>query len=200
MNNKLYTAVGKLKMKDQNDVRILCVSIGQKEYILNAQEMVLWMELNYKVLNADEVHKLCGNKTWETGSNAEECIRRLVQRGLIAEGSGDTKEDMLYNLFAELYVIPETEAPISTKEKSDEEKITRLIKYVVLSTAEIIKCIELNILNLHTDEEILDCLYSDDYTTSENIVYTVRYLSKRQSVIEAVVNLYQCRQIRFDRI
>lgn len=49
MNNKLYTAVGKLKMKDQNDVRILCVSIGQKEYILNEQEMVLWMELNYKV-------------------------------------------------------------------------------------------------------------------------------------------------------
>ena len=106
MNNKLYTAVGKLKMKDQNDVRILCVSIGQKEYILNEQEMVLWMELNYKVLNADEVHKLCGNKTWETGSNAEECIRRLVQRGLIAEGSGDTKEDIVLLLLKSYLILP----------------------------------------------------------------------------------------------
>lgn len=229
MNNNLYTAVGKFHIKGSvGGMRCPLVTLGGREFILDMQEMTLWTILNWRILTEEEIYLLYEKKVQETGflssRSAEECVRRLVQRGLIAKGIGDTGADALYDLLSELYVIPISEnlflrvlsfirltffsrIPYSVtkrifskdKRSDSEKKVMRLANQAVLSTAEIIKCINQNVLTFATDEDLLDVLYHDDYTTSDNIAYSVRFLPQCRPVITSVANLYLRKQIIFER-
>ena len=219
MNNNLYTAVGKFHIKGSvGGMRCPLVTLGGREFILDMQEMTLWTILNWRILTEEEIYLLYEKKVQETGflssRSAEECVRRLVQRGLIAKGIGNTGADALYDLLSELYVIPISEnlflrvlsfirltffsrIPYSVtkrifskdKRSDSEKKVMRLANQAVLSTAEIIKCIDQNVLTFATDEDLLDVLYHDDYTTSDNIAYSVRFLPQCRPVITSVANL-----------
>ncbi len=229
MNNNLYTAVGKFHIKGSvGGMRCPLVTLGGREFILDMQEMTLWTILNWRILTEEEIYLLYEKKVQETGflssRSAEECVRRLVQRGLIAKGIGDTGADALYDLLSELYVIPISEnlflrvisfirltffsrIPYSVtkrifskdKRSDSEKKVMRLANQAVLSTAEIIKCIDQNVLTFATDEDLLDVLYHDDYTTSDNIAYSVRFLPQCRPVITSVANLYLRKQIIFEK-
>ena len=229
INNNLYTAVGKFHIKGSvGGMRCPLVTLGGREFILDMQEMTLWTILNWRILTEEEIYLLYEKKVQETGflssRSAEECVRRLVQRGLIAKGIGDTGADALYDLLSELYVIPISEnlflrvisfirltffsrIPYSVtkrifskdKRSDSEKKVMRLANQAVLSTAEIIKCIDQNVLTFATDEDLLDVLYHDDYTTSDNIAYSVRFLPQCRPVITSVANLYLRKQIIFER-
>ena len=229
MNTILYTAVGKFHVKGSiGSMRCPLVTIGGREFILDMQEMMLWTVLNWRILTEDEIYLLYEKKVQETGfmsaRSAEECVRRLVQRGLIAKGSGDTGADALYDLLSELYVIPISEnlflrmisfirltlfsrLPYSVTKKifskdkrnDSEKKVMRLANRAILSTAEIIKCIDQNVLSFTTDEDLLDVLYHDEYTTSDNIAYAVRSLPQCRPVITSIANLYLRKQIIFER-
>lgn len=229
MNTNLYTAVGKFHVRGSvGSMRCPLVTIGGREFILDMQEMMLWTVLNWRILTEDEIYLLYEKKIQETGfmsaQSAEECVRRLVQRGLIARGSGDTGEDALYDLLSELYVIPISEnlflrmisfirltlfsrlsysvtKKIFSKDKRNdsEKKVMRLANRAILSTAEIIKCIDQNMLSFATDEDLLDVLYHDEYTTSDNIAYAVRSLPQCRPVITSIANLYLRKQIIFER-
>ena len=220
MNTNLYTAVGKFHVRGSvGNMRCPLVTTGGREFILDMQEMMLWTVLNWRILTEDEIYLLYEKKIQETGfmsaQSAEECVRRLVQRGLIARGSGDTGEDALYDLLSELYVIPISEnlflrmisfirltlfsrLPYSVTKKifskdkrnDSEKKVMRLANRAILSTAEIIKCIDQNMLSFATDEDLLDVLYHDEYTTSDNIAYAVRSLPQCRPVITSIANLY----------
>ena len=229
MNTNLYTAVGKFHVRGSvGSMRCPLVTIGGREFILDMQEMMLWTVLNWRILTEDEIYLLYEKKVQETGfmsaRSAEECVRRLVQRGLIAKGSGDTGEDALYDLLSELYVIPISEnlflrmisfirltlfsrLPYSVTKKifskdkrnDSEKKVMRLANRAILSTAEIIKCIDQNVLSFTTDEDLLNVLYHDEYTTSDNIAYAVRSLPQCRPVITSIANLYLRKQIIFER-
>ena len=229
MNTNLYTAVGKFHVKGSiGSMRCPLVTIGGREFILDMQEMMLWTVLNWRILTEDEIYLLYEKKVQETGfmsaRSAEECVRRLVQRGLIAKGSGDTGADALYDLLSELYVIPISEnlflrmisfirltlfsrLPYSVTKKifskdkrnDSEKKVMRLANRAILSTAEIIKCIDQNMLSFATDEDLLDVLYHDEHTTSDNIAYAVRSLPQCRPVITSIANLYLRKQIIFER-
>lgn len=229
MNTNLYTAVGKFHVRGSvGSMRCPLVTIGDREFILDMQEMMLWTVLNWRILTEDEIYLLYEKKVQETGfmsaRSAEECVRRLVQRGLIARGSGDTGEDALYDLLSELYVIPISENMIlkiisfirltlfsrlpysvtkkifsKDKRNDSEKKVMRLANRAILSTAEIIKCIDQNVLSFATDEDLLDVLYHDEYTTSDNIAYAVRSLPQCRPVITSIANLYLRKQIIFER-
>ena len=229
MTTNLYTAVGKFHVKGSvGSMRCPLVTIGGREFILDMQEMMLWTVLNWRILTEDEIYLLYEKKVQETGfmsaRSAEECVRRLVQRGLIAKGSGDTGADALYDLLSELYVIPISEnlflrmisfirltlfsrLPYSVTKKifskdkrnDSEKKVMRLANRAILSTAEIIKCIDQNMLSFATDEDLLDVLYHDEYTTSDNIAYAVRSLPQCRPVITSIANLYLRKQIIFER-
>lgn len=229
MNTNLYTAVGKFHVRGSvGSMRCPLVTVGGREFILDMQEMMLWTVLNWRILTEDEIYLLYEQKVQETGfmsaRSAEECVRRLVQRGLIARGSGDTGEDALYDLLSELYVIPISEnlflrmisfirltlfsrLPYSVTKKifskdkrnDSEKKVMRLANRAILSTAEIIKCIDQNVLSFTTDEDLLDVLYHDEYTTSDNIAYAVRSLPQCRPVITSIANLYLRKQIIFER-
>lgn len=209
-------------------MRCPLVTIGSREFILDMQEMILWTILNWRILTEDEIAVLYEKKSQETGflshRSAEECMHRLIQRGLIAEGAGDTGADALYDLLSELYVIPISEnlflraisfirltflsrLPYSVTKKifrrdkrnDSEKKVMRIANQAMLSTAEIIKCIDQNALSFTSDEDLLDILYHDDYTTSDNIAYAVRSLPQCRPVVTSIANLYLRKQIIFER-
>lgn len=114
---KLYTAVGRITFKRQKKgMRCPLVILGEREYILDMQEMLLWSILNWHILSMDEIETLYENKEKETGiashRTAGDCLGRLVQRGLINCGEGETDADALYDLLSVLYAIPISESLI----------------------------------------------------------------------------------------
>lgn len=227
---KLYTAVGRMQFKGRNqDMRCPMVLLNNKEYILDIQEMMIWSILNWRILSDDEIKTLYENKSRETGymthRSAAECMQRLVQRGLVAEGEGELGADALFDLLSGLYVVPISESPIlrlisfirltvfehipyavtkqifrRDKRSSDEQKVMLLANQAILSTAEMIKCAELNTFTFGSEDELIDTLYHDEYTTSENISHSVRFLPQCRPVITSVANLYLRKQIIFERM
>lgn len=230
MCNKLYTAVGISDIRGTlNGRRYPLVILNGKEYILDVQEMVLWGLFNWRILTAEEAEQFYENKRKEfgieTSRSFDQCMHRLLQRGLIAEGSGNTDEDALYDLVADLQVIPISNnlflrlfsfirltvfggVPYSVTKQifytdrrtQDEKKTYRLAKQARLSAAEIIKCVERNVLDLKSDEQLMETLYYDDVTTSENIAEHVRTMPSARPILTAIVNLYMRKQINFGRM
>ena len=227
---KLYTAVGRMQFKKGNkDVRCPTVLLNDREYVLDIQEMMVWSLLNWRILSDDEIQALYENTAQETGYMTHrpvmDCMKRLVQRGLVAEGEGELGADALFNLLSGLYVIPISESPFLrlisfirltvfegipyavTKQifrrdyrNRDEQKVMLLANQAILSTAEIIKCAELNTLEFRTEDELIDALYHDECTTSENISHSVRFLPQCRPVITSIANLYMRKQIIFERM
>ena len=70
----------------------------------------------------------------------------------------------------------------------------------MLSTAELIKCIETDTTDISTDIKLLDALYVDSETTCDNIPLLMRTAKSRQSVTAAVANLYLRKQIILERV
>ena len=221
--NKLYTAVGRMQFKGRNQgARCPIVILKNKEYILDIQEMILWSTLNWRI-------SLYEMRVQETGYMShrplEECMNRLIMRGLIAEGIGETGAACLYDLLSDLYIVPISENPIlrfisfirltvfeglpysltkkifrKDRRSSEEQKVMALANQAILSTAEMIKCSNLNSYEFETEDELIDLLYHDEYTTSENIAHSVRFLPQCRPVLTSVANLYLRRQIIFERM
>lgn len=227
--NKLYTAVGRLQLKGQPGKRYPLITVNRKEYIPDIQEMIIWSTLNWRILSPDELRTLYEQKVSETEIPAhrcyEDCVRRLLQQGLIADGSGETESEALYRLLSELYIIPISRNPLlclfsfvrltmlkgvpysvakrvfnRDRRNDDEKKVMRLASRAVLSTAEVIKCIEQKILDFSAEDELMGILYHDDYTTSENISDEVKHFPQCRPVLTSVANLYLRKQIIFERI
>ena len=150
---------------------------------------------------------------------------RLARCGLVAEGCGETDAQVLYRLLSDLYILPISEnpflrlcsffrlcvfgdVPYSTAKKIfhkdkrtvDEKKVIRLAKQTLLSTAEIVKCFERNKLDFCCEEEPLDTLYYDEFTTSDNIADMISCLLECRPVMLSAANLYLRKQIIFGRI
>ncbi len=229
MTNKLYTAIGIFKQHTgDKGVSYPYVEIDKQEYILNMQEMLLWTSLNWRLLAEDEIYALYNQKLAELElayhTSTSDCLYSLVRRGLVAEGSGETGADALYDLLSGLYVVPISEniflrlfsfikltgfhgVPYANtrkllyrdKRSASEKKVMHLAWQTNFSTAEIIKCMELGKIDFDSDEEIMDTLYNDEFTTSENIAYTVKSSPVCKAVLTDVANLYLRQQIVFGR-
>ena len=226
---KLYTAVGRFQKKGcSGGMSYPVIFAGQQEYSVDLQEMMLWTILNCRILEAHEIGEQYRAKALEVGYNThrswEDCLNRLHQRGLVVSGSGETGEDALYNLLSCLYVIPISNSTLlrlitflkltlvngksftvakrvfHRQPMTDcEKQVYELSRQALLSTAEIIKCVDKKATKLTSGERILEILYDDEVTTSDNIASLVRCMDSRQPVILAVANLYLSQQIIFER-
>lgn len=225
----LYTAVGRFQRKKAiGGLSCPVIFVGQQEYMVDLQEMLLWTVLNWRILEPHQIEERYRSKAAETGyathRSWDACLNRLKQRGLIVSGAGETDEDALYNLLSCLYVVPISNSVllrtiiflkstlvkgVSAKEAKRiferpamtdcERQVYGLSKQALLSTAELIKCVERNVGDLSTTEKLLDVLYDDEETTSDNIASLVRCMDSRQPVLLAVANLYLAGQIIFER-
>ena len=230
MVKTLYTAVGHFERRSDKYRRSYPVIVlGGKEYMAGLQEMAVWTCLNWRIARREEIPALydnaCRGNVFLSERSLDSCMARLLARGLLVSGAGETEYDALYDLLSSLYIIPADgsmflrlfvfckltllkRVPVSAAKRlffkdrrtSQEKQIMQLSRQALLSTAEIIKCMEKDVRCLPDEESILDSLYDDRDTTSDNISYMVRNLPCSKPIILAVANLYLRKQIILERI
>lgn len=228
--NTLYTAIGRFERK-YNSCGHSCpvIVLGRKEYMVDMQEMVLWSILNWRIVRKQEIGALYEEMTRKSGAPVsrswDACVERLLVRGLVVSGSGETEYDALYDLVSSLYIIPTdasfplrlaaflklvliSHVPFSAAGKIfrkdrrtfSEKEVMHLAKQALLSTSEIIKCLERDIHCLPDENSIMDGLYDDCDTTSDNICSLMKSSPCTKDITLAVANLYLRQQIIFERI
>ena len=107
----LYTAVGRFERRT-NGCNRSCpiILLGGQEYMADMQEMVIWSMLNWRILRWDDIaqeyEKLATASGYCTERSWEDCTNRLLTRGLLVSGSGETEYDALYDLLGSLSIIP----------------------------------------------------------------------------------------------
>jgi len=140
-------------------------------------------------------------------------------RGLVASGSGNTDFEALYEMLGGLYVVPLSDSlpmrlaaflrltllrGVSIRKAKQlfqkdhpnerEAQVMALSRQALLSTA------ELGVKDISTDEKLMDAIYDDDYTSSDNIADMMLTVKSRESVTVAIANLYFRKQIIFERV
>lgn len=226
---QLYTAVGRYTMEVQPDgKRTPIVIVGIKECALTIEEMVLWSSLIWNILTREELEEKYRRKAVLAGLSPdtfEDTLNRLENRNLIAGSKAIKGDEALYQLLANLYVVPITSSfptkikaflhlmfcekvPFSAakyvfeKETYDkmQQKVLQLSRQTLLSSAEIMKCIETGVSDVSTSEKVLDALYDDDFSTCDNLGLFMRFYDHYREILEAVATLYLSRNIVFDKL
>lgn len=227
---KLYTTAGIFKLKNAGRNNCYpTVVLSDRECSLDMQEMLLWTVMNRRILTYEEIKKLYEKKEKElsfVGSRSfEVTLKRLEMRGLAASGGGKTGYEALYNLLSKLYIIPiknnifvrlysflrmrllfgiphKKAKSVFKKDRRTaiEKRVMKLAFETPLSAAEIIKCVDKGVLGFGDEDEMINFLYDDRDTNSENIAEYTRGLSASRPVIASVANLYLRQQILFERL
>ncbi len=226
----LYTAIGRF-VRRTNGCGRSCpvILLGGQEYLMDMQEMVLWTSLNWRISKREEIgaayEKTAACACFSSDRSWEMCVERLLTRGLLISGSGETEYDALYDLLGSLNIIPADgsfglrcltflkltlleHVSFSAARKlfqkdnrtSEETQVMQLARQALLSTAEIIKCVVKDIHRLHNEKALLDTLYDDSDTTSDNIASMMKTSASTKPVVLAVANLYLRQQIIFERV
>ena len=228
-NSTFYTAVGHFRRKtDGNGQSYPVILINQEEYLVDIQEMCVWTILSWRLFTYQQAEEEYNWFTgaWLTNPTRtfEACLKRLEVRGLAASGSGSTDIEALYDLLGSLSVVPLTESlplrlatflklmfkgtPFSTarelfqrdKPSPLEARVMALSRQATLSTAELVKCAEVDAQDVSSGEKIMEALYNDDFTTSDNIQWEMLRSDYRAPITLAVANLYLRKQIILERI
>lgn len=229
-NHTYYTAVGHFQRRTSSQGQSYpVIIINQQEYCVDIQEMALWTALNWRLLEFPQIKveydKLDQDHIIPARRTLEDCLGRLCTRGLVASGSGETDFEALYDLLGGLYVAPLSESlplrlaaflkltilkgvPITQawdlfrrdRPNKQEVQVMALSRQALLSTAELIKCAEVGAKDISTDKKLMDALYNDDDTTSDNIADMMLTARSRERVTMAVANLYLRKQIIFQRV
>lgn len=225
----LYTAIGKYELRKNNHgEKVPFIIIKGKEYELNLWEMICWSSLMWNICTFDEISRIFYKKERDAhvlgDQPCEYYLDELESKGLIASGHGATGMDALHDLLTHLYVIP-VEANWGTKisaffhltfvkgipykvtrhifdkvpMNAGEQKVWYLTRQNRLSVGELTKCVECGIMDVSTDEKLVDALYNDDDTTYKNIGEIFRSSNSEIPVLSAVATLYLNKQIIFER-
>ena len=224
-----YTAVGRFKKVMTRDGAYPVVLVNRQEYRMDPQEMAVWSVLNWRLLDAQGVEEyyepMFRALMLEERRTLENCLGRLVTRGLVAAGHGETDFEALYDLLGSLYVVPiSTSLPLRTitflkmllldgvpfarakrifqkaRLSDSEARVMALARQALLSTAELIRCVELGVTDVSSDEKVMDALYSDADATSDNMGALMRVSQCRGPVTLSVANLCLHKQIIFERV
>lgn len=225
-----YTAVGHFRRERDGHGKVRpVILINGREYYVDIQEMAIWTALNWRLLELEDImseyNRLDRDCVIPAYRTPEDCLGRLVTRGLVASGTGETCFEALYDLLSELYVVPLSRSvplrlaaflkltvikgtPVTRawqlfrrdRPTEQEAQVMALSRQALLSTAELIKCTEVGARDISTDDKLMDTLYDDDYTTSDNIACMMLTAKNRESVTMAIANLYLRKQIIFERV
>ena len=206
-NITIYTAVGRLEMHSEpNQPPFPTVILRGKEYYIDRQELLLWGCLNWRLLKKGQVglhyEKLAITASYISCRSWEQCLNRLLLRGLVIEGSGDTEYDALYDLLAPLNIVPIGGGLFARLFSF--AKLT-LWNNVPLSTASrLLKpdqrndCVDQGIYSVSSTDAVVEQLYNDESTTSLNLPCLAKTDLNCRRVISAIANLYLRQQIIFD--
>lgn len=224
----LYTAVGRYVLrKDSQGNQYPVVITHGNESILDVPEMIIWSSLLWKISTYDELRHEYLEKSRSaqiSGQYAlDHYLNRLQQRGLVVSGKDYVGIDAVYNLISRLYVIPMTDSMLAkitafiglsfkgtplritkniflrTKLSENEKQVILLARQQMMSTAELIQCVQGGISDVSTEDKLLEAIYSDGDTSSDNIQISSRFAMAQQQVLQAVANLYLKKQVLFEK-
>ena len=226
---KLYTAVGRfLHKQDSTGQYCPIIILGNREYLVDPQEFMIWINANWRICRWEEIGKYYASSAAESNYHNDrswqDCAKRLLVRGLLVCGCGETKFDALYDLLSSMYIIPargritlrlyviiklalQGRSSYRTAKRllrtfnhtQNEKQILRLAKQSLISTAELICCLEKGIKNVRNECTLMDSIYSDSTTTSDNISQTAKSAPCCQETVASIANLYMSQQLIFDR-
>lgn len=226
---KIYTAVGKfMHPSDVHWNMRPTISIGGKECLLDPQELIIWSCLNWRFAKLEEIGSYYEKEAAASGYTSErsweKCLDRLMTRGLVVCGCGETDYDALYDLLVPLYIlpinssitarvftylkltfvhrVPSTEVkPLLRRDKKTKKEryFMRLVRQAMLSVGELIRCVDKGVRALDGEDSVMDAVYDNAEITSDNIGATVKYALCCQDVLITVANLYLRQQLIFDR-
>lgn len=225
----LYTALGNYEYRKDNYGEVVPFVIADgKEYELNLWEMICWSSLIWNIYTFTEISGIFYRKERDAhilgDQPCEYYLDSLESKGLIVVGHGDTGMDALHDLLTHLYVVP-IHSGLFTKVSAflhltfckgipykvtrhifdrvpmdeSEKMIWKLTNQNRLSVGELTKCVECGIVDVSTDEKLVDALYDDEDTTYKNIGDIFRSSDSHIPVLSAVSTLYLNRQILFER-
>ena len=188
-----YTAVGHFRRKTDNSGRAYpVILVNREEHMVDMQEMAAWSTLSWRFLHPEQIEERYGQMSPDlppARRELETCLNRLEMRGLIARGVGGTDFEALYDLLGELYVVPVAESlslrlvtfgkllldgvpfakahQLFQKDRPSqrEAQVMALSRQALLSTAELIKCVEVGSADVSTDEKLMDTLIDNDCQT-----------------------------------
>ena len=188
-----YTAVGHFRRKTDNSGRAYpVILVNREEHMVDMQEMAAWSTLSWRFLHPEQIEERYGQMSPDlppARRELETCLNRLEMRGLIAQGVGGTDFEALYDLLGELYVVPVAESlslrlvtfgkllldgvpfakahQLFQKDRPSqrEAQVMALSRQALLSTAELIKCVEVGSADVSTDEKLMDTLIDNDCQT-----------------------------------
>ena len=107
----LYTAIGRLD-RETNGCGRSCpvIRLGGQTYMVDMQEMVVWTALNWRISKREDISFSVTSwcPLWEIvfPGSWDACVNRLLTRGLLVSGCGETEYDALYDLLSSLGIIP----------------------------------------------------------------------------------------------
>ena len=224
----LYTAIGHLELKKNQDGNTMPTIInGHQIYGMSDHEIVLWSCLAFQILNIHELKAAYELRLQKSdiseGAPFEYYLNRLLFRGLIAKGESVTAVDALYRLLGVLQIYPVDESflvrlfsciflclkgKLKFKEiikYLKEEKLTpvedtvlALTSRTILTTAELITCIDKGI-HISSEADMLHTLYTDSKTTYSSLAKDVQIHHIQYPVLQAIGNLYLNKKIAFMR-
>jgi len=222
-----YTSMGRMTTKKENGITVPCIIVEDREYRLTVEELIIWGSLHWKFLNKKdlerEFNRRKDNARIFNDVSFEDTLNRLITRTVVSSGTNYLAADALYELVGDLKIRPVRIDPRDRFKSSvymyfnkgvpltqcikhffgavlskNEKHILNLSKKVGVSTAEIIKCGELKIQNIETEDELMDKLYSDEKTDYITINSDSRFSKLRVDVLQSVANLYLKKQIIFE--
>jgi len=225
---QLYTAIGKYEFRRNTaGEKLPHIITCDHSYELDLWEMILWSSLLWNILTYEEVCKTFYAKEREAHVlgelSCDHYIDSLERRGLIVSGHGSTGMDALHDLLTRLYVVPvranlftktaaflhltlikrvplKVTRRIFDKERfnATEKQLMRLVKQNQLSVGELIKCVECGIVDVSTNDKLVDALYDDEETTYRNIGQIWRGCVANNPVLAGIATLYLNKHIIFD--
>jgi len=221
-----YAATGRMEIERRYDAKQPTIYKEGEAHDLNVYEFTLWTLIAWNILNQDELSKEYQKKCRELRLFDDQpfnhVLSRLEQRGLVASGMAYTAQDAMYELICKLRIHPirvhwfgKAAAlvllflrhnlslrgmlrllkpyPLSSVQKS----ILTLTEQVLLTPAELIKCMEKGVVRMPSEDKLIDTVYQDNYNY-DNLHNDTRFSCYKSPVMKAVVDLFLNKQIIFE--
>lgn len=225
-----YTAVGGFEQKKIAGAKRPVIVMRGKRHEVSLQDFIVWSSLLWNIYHYDELNAVFHKKSNEAGIRTCEefdvVLGHLLERGLVVEGTGYTGADALYELMSGAFPTPVKTSFMDklmgflhltfvrhipfkiTRHLFSKPALTQIEKAVweliiqqPLSTAELIRCTDLDVRKVSNGPMVVDAIYDkEDGVDYRSVGVHSRFSDRKASVLEAIANLYLKKLILFETV
>lgn len=219
-----YSAIGSYRIKKEDDTKVPYIQKLGKLYPISVPEFFIWSTLLWEVMTYQELKQVYDQVADSDGLKLpplDDMLEMLVRRKLVVKGIGYTGRDALYNMLSDAFVVPYRTSSAKTawnalqlwvrgklmlgdisraiKERrsfdANEQRVISLVEQTPLSTAELIRCFELNVHDVSTPDKVIEQVYPQNEVDQFSMANEEVHDMNANSVLQAVSNLYLARRV-----